>query len=447
MEALRANARDLELELQWLARVLDTRFKRYFGEPGDQAEVLDLDPPDLAASDSAYARVLTGLRLDRAERLALILALTPHLRPQLLDCFFTRNQTFDRRFTEFGGVQGREPGFVPTGETLAFVLGGADLERRFLVYRLLDPAERLHREGLVVAAPEGPDQPTLQSPLLVPEETLARLTGGREHRPACGARFPAQPIATARAWEDLVLHPGTLRQLEEVRTFVAHGHTLMHDWGMAAKLRPGLRCLFHGPPGTGKSLSAALLGKYAGREVYRIDLSLVVSKYIGETEKNLSRVFDRAQRRDWILFFDEAEALFGKRSETRDAHDRYANQEIAFLLQRVETFDGIAILATNLRANIDEAFARRFELVVYFPPPRFDERLRLWREGFSPRASLAADVDLQQIAREHELTGGHIMNAIRQASLVAIAAGGRPITAADLDQAIRRELTKEGRPG
>jgi hypothetical protein len=429
------------------------------------ADVLDLAPPDLTLSDSVYARVVAGLGHAAASqapfplvgegrgggadplRNAARLALTSSLRPQVLDCFYTRNQIFDRRFTEFGGLQGREPGFVPTGETRAFVLGGADLERRFVVHRLLDPGAPLHREGLVIAAPEHPEQATLRAPLLVPEETLARLTGGREHCPACGAQFPAQHLETARDWGELVLHPGTLRQLEEVRTFVDPGHTLMHDWGMAAKLRPGLRCLFHGPPGTGKTLSASLLGKQTGREVYRIDLSLVISKYIGETEKNLARVFDRAQRRDWILFFDEAEALFGKRSETRDAHDRYANQEIAFLLQRVETFDGIAILATNLRANIDEAFARRFELVVYFPPPRSEERLRLWREGLSPRARLADDVDLERMAREHELTGGHIMNVIRQVSLAAIAADGRAITAADLEQAIRRELAKEGRPG
>ena len=137
-------------------------------------------------------------------------------------------------------------------------------------------------------------------------------------------------------------------------------------------------------------MTACLLGKSTGREVYKVDLSLVVSKYIGETEKNLARVFDQAQHKGWILFFDEADALFGKRSETKDAHDRYANQEVSFLLQRIETFDGIAILASNQRENIDEAFARRFESIIYFPMPRPEERLRLWRQGFSPQARLEA---------------------------------------------------------
>ena len=165
------------------------------------------------------------------------------------------------------------------------------------------------------------------------------------------------------------MHPGTLRAIEEIQTFIVHGDTLMREWGMAARLRPGYRALFHGPPGTGKTMSAALLGRLTNREVYRIDLSLVVSKYIGETEKNLARVFDRAQQQGWILFFDEADALFGKRSEVSDAHDRYANIEVAYLLQRLETYDGLVVLATNLQRNIDPAFLRRISVAVDFVAP------------------------------------------------------------------------------
>ena len=167
-------------------------------------------------------------------------------------------------------------------------------------------------------------------------------------------------------------------------------------------------------------------------------------------------------RRDWILSFDEADALFGKRSETKDAHDRYANQEVAYLLQRIESFDGVVILASNLHRNLDEAFLRRFEAVVYFPPPRAEERLRLWREGFSPRADVKAD--LERLAREHELTGGAIINVIRKVSLAAIARGGQGdreavaseaaedegrrgdtlISETDIEEAIRSERGKNG---
>jgi AAA+ superfamily predicted ATPase len=441
-----AGLEDLERELNWLARVLDLRFNLYFareGPPGDPRTLADLAPPDPGDSPSAYARFLCEHRPALAERLAVILALVPHLRPQLLDVFFVKNATFDRRFTEFGGSR-LDDEFEPTGETLAFVLGGASLDARVAVRRLLEPDHWLVRHDIVRPAPGHREQQPMKAPLRISPEYLSLFTTGRPTRPALGVEFPAQRVETTLEWDDLILHPSTLRQLQEIQTFITHGDTLMRDWGMGARLRPGHRALFHGPPGTGKTISVALLGKLTGREVYRVDLSLVVSKYIGETEKNLARVFDRAQQRAWILFFDEADALFGKRSNPKDAHDRYANQEVAYLLQRIELFDGISILASNLRENLDDAFTRRFESIVYFPLPRPAERLRLWRRGFSPRARLHPAVDLDAIARDHELAGGSIMNVIRQVSLVAIAEGEREITRDDLLQAIRRELMKEG---
>ncbi len=441
-----ANARDLEGELQWFARVVDARLKLYFGLAGGDADPATLVPPDLAGSSSLYAAFVREHRLDCAERLTLVLALVPHLRPQLLDVFYTRNQTFDRRFTEFGGVRsGVDGDFWPTGETLAFILAGNDLAARFRVPTLFDPRHLFAMRGVLRLQPSHPDEPLMRAPLRLSDEYLSLFTLGEARRPSFGAHFPAQYIETPLHWDDLVLHPATRQHIAEIEAWIDHGATLMGDWGMAAKLRPGYRSLFYGPPGTGKTMTACLLGKSTGHDVYKIDLSLVVSKYIGETEKNLARVFDQAQSKAWILFFDEADALFGKRSESKDAHDRYANQEISFLLQRIETFDGIAILASNLRENIDEAFARRFESMIYFPMPRPEERLQLWRQGFSAKAPLDQQLDLDAIAREHVLSGGAIMNAIRFASLQALKAGGRPIGRHDLLQAIRREYVKEGK--
>jgi hypothetical protein len=443
-DATDANVRDLELELAWLGRVIDLRLRLHF--PADAGElerrtIADLPPPPLDGSSSAWAAFVRGHELGHHERLAVVLALVPHLRPQLLDVFFTKNAATDRRFTEFGGAR-TDDDLEPTGEMLAFLLGGGSLESRMEVARLIEPANRLSEAGVLRVAPQHSDQPLMKAPLRVAPDFFMLVTTGRRSRPTLGVDFPAQRVETALEWSDLVLHPGTLRQIEEIQSFILHGDTLMRGWDMGARLRPGHRALFHGPPGTGKSMSVALLGKVTRRDVYRIDLSLVVSKYIGETEKNLARLFDRAQ--DWILFFDEADALFGKRSEARDAHDRYANQEVAYLLQRIESFGGIAILASNLRQNLDDAFMRRFESVVYFPLPRPEERLRLWTRGFSSRARLK-DVDLARIASDHELTGGSIMNVIRYVSLAAIADGEREITRDDLLAGIRRELAKEGR--
>lgn len=442
---LEQNAVDLERELTWFAQVVDIRFKLYFGQESAYQSVFDLTPPDLSEAESPYARFVQHYRLSFAERLALVLGLVPHIRPQLLDIFFTKNKTFDRKFTEFGGIFGGPDGdFTPTGETLAFILAGADLPLRFAAQTLFNGDHFLAQHNILRLSPLG-DEPPMKAPLRLSEEYLSYFTTGQPRRPDFGANFPARYIETQLTWADLVLHPGTRKQIEEIETWLRHGEILMNEWGMAPKLRPGYRSLFYGPPGTGKTMTACLLGQSTSRDVYKVDLSLVVSKYIGETEKNLAKVFDQAQHKGWILFFDEADALFGKRSETKDAHDRYANQEVSFLLQRIETFDGIAILASNRREHLDEAFARRFESVIYFPMPSPEERLRLWQRGFSPQAQLETSLDLEKIAQEHTLSGGAIMNVIRYASLEALKDGSTMIARENVIQGIRREFAKEGK--
>jgi SpoVK/Ycf46/Vps4 family AAA+-type ATPase len=214
---------------------------------------------------------------------------------------------------------------------------------------------------------------------------------------------------------------------------------------MHKKIKPGHRVLFWGPPGTGKTLTATLLGKATKRDVYRIDLSKVVSKYIGETEKNLANVFDQAENKDWILFFDEADALFGKRTNVSNAHDRYANQEVSYLLQRIEDFPGVVILASNMKGNLDEAFTRRFQAMIHFPMPNFQERFRLWENSFSKHSSLEDDIDLNRIAENYEMTGGSVINVVRYSSLEALRRKSTEILMTDLEAGIRKELLKEGK--
>jgi ATPase family protein associated with various cellular activities (AAA)/winged helix domain-containing protein len=256
----------------------------------------------------------------------------------------------------------------------------------------------------------------------------------------------AQHVAPWGAWDDLVIPPASVERLRDVIDHMHHRDTVFADWGLGRKVAVWRRAtaLFAGPPGTGKTLSASLVAQALGVDLFRIDLSGVVSKYIGETEKNLDRVFRAAHRSNAILFFDEADALFGKRTEVKDAHDRYANVETSYLLQKLETFEGLAILATNFKKNIDNAFLRRIDVIVDFPMPARDERRRLWRALLPAAMPLAGDVDLDFLAERFELAGGLIMNAIRTAALRS-AAAGQSVGMAALLRGVRDELHKQGK--
>jgi SpoVK/Ycf46/Vps4 family AAA+-type ATPase len=244
-------------------------------------------------------------------------------------------------------------------------------------------------------------------------------------------------------WDDAVLPPGTRQQIADIGAWLEHQHQVAADQNLARKVKPGYRVLFYGPPGTGKTLTAALLGKQHNKEVYRIDLSQIVSKYIGETEKNLEAVFRRAERKDWILFFDEADALFGKRTSVQSAHDKYANQEVSYLLQRVEDYGGLLILASNFKNNLDDAFIRRFHAIVHFPPPNAQERHLLWQKSMPASLPLDSSVDLHELASHYELTGAGILNAVHYAALHTFCAGGVVLTHAGLMEGVRKEFLKE----
>ena len=234
--------------------------------------------------------------------------------------------------------------------------------------------------------------------------------------------------------------------LREIIATVRGRPIVLEQWGVGQKLAssPGVTILFAGPPGTGKTMAAEIIASELGLDLYKIDLSTIVSKYIGETEKNLERIFAEASTSNSILFFDEADALFGKRSEVRDSHDRYANIEISYLLQRMEAYDGVTILATNLRANLDEAFTRRLHFAVDFPFPEEADRLRIWQTLFPPGVPRADDLDLPFLARRYRLAGGSIRNVLVSAAYLA-AADGRVVSQAHLLHGVRREMQKMGR--
>ena len=446
MNPLSQNAAVLEQELRWLAALVDASIRLHFGQDCKVRDVREIAPPDLADHPAHYARIVREHNMTFDERAILALALVPHLRPQLLDPFLMKNPNFERGFTEFGGVvAGAHGGFWPTVETAAFILAGENLERRFAVQALFEPARVLRGTRLLQVDDSQAAHSLFAAPLTLGKEHLGRLTTGNRHKPSFSLTFPAKRISTALEWSDLVLPEAILDEVEEIRAWIEHRHTLLHDWHLDQKIKPGFRTLFYGPPGTGKTLTASLLGKTTGLDVYRVDLSLVVSKWVGETEKNLAGIFDQAEASDWVLFFDEADALFGKRTQTTSSNDRYGNQEVAYLLQRIEDCPGVVILASNLKSNIDEAFARRFQSMIYFPVPGAEERLRLWHGAFSERSRLEPAVDLPRLAEQFEVTGGAIINVLRYASLMALRRRAATIRLHDITQGIRRELRKDGK--
>jgi hypothetical protein len=256
----------------------------------------------------------------------------------------------------------------------------------------------------------------------------------------------ARKITPRYGWEDIVLPSDQVALLREIVATVRGRPVVLEDWGLGRKLvsGQGVTILFAGPPGTGKTMAAEIIAGELGLDLFKIDLSTVVSKYIGETEKNLERIFAEAERSNAILFFDEADALFGKRSEVRDSHDRYANIEISYLLQRMEAYDGVTILATNLRANLDEAFTRRLQFAVDFPFPEEKDRLRIWQTLFPPDVPREPDLDFGLLARRFKLAGGSIRNIIVSSAYLA-ASNGSLVTMAHLLHSTRRELQKMGR--
>ncbi len=384
-------------------------------------------------------------QMNEDERILLLIAICPHVHGDFFDRVIQENIPKAGDFPQLGGTRGKSfRGFLPTGETALFLLAGDDQEKRKEIQKLFDPDSFFPKNRILWLEEVAEGEPAMSGRIVMSQEYVDLLTRGKVSRPAFSLRFPAQRVETAFEWHDLVLNDETMSQIQELRVWLKHGNTLLDHWDMRKKLKPGYRVLFHGPPGTGKTLTASLLGKYTGRDVYKIDLSMVVSKFIGETEKNLANLFAKAENKDWLLFFDEADALFGKRTNVRDAHDKYANQEVSYLLQRIEDYNGLVILASNFKSNIDDAFVRRFQSIIHFPMPTAAEREKIWRRAF-PDQVRTEGADFSSIANKYELTGAEIMNVVQFCCLRALDAGINTVHSQDIMHGIRKEYRKEGK--
>ena len=427
-------------ELEWLEETISFRLKDYFEQVvGAELPLM----PDLKKDDSYYAQFIRYYGIGEIERLVMIIALAPHLRPSIFDIFFTKNKQYDRYYAEFGGVKGdKHNGFLPTGETTAFIISGSDLMRRFELYKCFEEEHVFSKQNIVSLGFTNDHEPIWSGELIVSKEFLSNLTLNEPFKPRFSPTFPAKLLTTRLEWSDAIFESKLLKDIDHIRTWINYEKEIMLNADLRRYLKKGYRALFYGPPGTGKSMTAALLGKSENLDVYRVDLSSVVSKFIGETEKNLANIFKVAENKRWILFFDEADALFSKRMNTQSSNDMFANQQVSYLLQRIEDFDGIAILASNFKDNIDDAFLRRFQSIIYFPKPDQSMMVKLWKKYFSMYS--IENIDFDKIANNFEISGGSILNVLRYCAVQTANRKNGRVLEKDIIDAIKKEYDKEG---
>ena len=387
-------------------------------------------------------RLIQNLSLE--EKIILFISLVPHFYPEFYSNIIHDFLPQGGEFPEFGVVRGtNHRGILPTGETVQFLLAGKDIAKRLVIQELFDEQNAFFQHDILWLEQVKEGEPFMSGRIIVSQEWEEKILKGKELKPRFSYDFPAKLTTTRMKWDDVVLHPYTHEQIDDIKRWIKFHEVLYADENLSRKINKGYRVLFYGPPGTGKTLTATLLGKEFGKDVYRVDLSQIVSKYIGETEKNLSRIFDRAEHKDWILFFDEADALFGKRTNVQSSHDKFANQEVSYLLQRIEEFSGLLILASNYKSNIDEAFLRRFHSVVHFPMPNAQERHRLWKKALPVSVNSNGGLELEKLAEQFELSGASIVNIMQFATLKALSKENKELAHDDLVEGIRKEMRKE----
>lgn len=421
-----APVRELRAALEILDALIAVRVEeRRGGALGieDGGEAL----PDRRRFDGVgpFAEVVATAGLTTAEAVVLLAAVAPYV-----------DERFAVRYAELTD----RPGVIGLTGEVARTLVARSFAGRLDATVLLSPQGRLRANGLV-------DLDGDLSGQLRPDPTLlAWITGQPPPTTTVSADFPARPLSTVHTLDDVVLPAAARGRIADLEARIAHRSVVVDDWGFGAHHdnASGLIALFHGPPGTGKTMTAAALAASAGLPAYLVDLSALVSKYVGETEKSLSKVFDRAARENCLLVFDEADAVFGARTEVDDAHDRYANQEVSYLLSRIEQHPGTVVLTTNLVANIDAAFQRRIHVMVEFPEPGPGERERLWRTVRPSLLPFDDAIDLPGLARRYPLTGAQIREATLDAAYLA-AADGRVVTERHLLTGVRRQYEKAGR--
>lgn len=411
----------------------------------NEEKYLGISTPNFLTIDPTYLEAFTkNSRLNWIEQIAILLGLAIHYKPQVFNPLLFHNPATKRIYSEYGGIlTSNGHVFNPTIQTFLFLIAGNSLSKRIEAESHLKLGSNIFKNNYLQYHQQ-PEQINWKQSVVYPSEEFLAYLQGEKFEPTYSTSFPAQKITTKMDEEELILDFDTQEKIDEIDTWLKHGQEVLNHAEFGRKVKPGYKALFYGPSGTGKTLTATMLGKKNNLDVYRIDLSMIVSKWVGETEKNLKALFDMAQNKNWILFFDEADAIFGKRTVTQSSNDRYANQEVSYLLQRIEEYPGLIILASNLKVNIDQAFYRRLNNIIYFPPPDSELRKAIWQQMIPTDYTLDEIVTMEELGKI-ELSGGEILNVMQYCMLKSFERKEKRISEEDMTYAVNKELQKKGK--
>lgn len=444
-EALDRNVALISRDAEYLADFFQRRI-----DAEESTERIFIDWPELPVEGSPYAVFCKELL--PSERALLLFSLLPHFAPEYLSKMAEPvQQGLVLTHPHVGGYIKRTSfQFIPSLQTILFACAGTDKGSQQLYYRELLLESSLLKRQIIRFRPFDSTESVISEKELIPEiaeEYVQFLLQGRQPRPDFGRNFPAKLLTTDKTWDQLVLRHHTAKEIELLIDWIDYGQALASE--SKGYFGPGYPALFFGPPGTGKSMTAALIGKRCGLNVFRVDASRIVSKYIGETEKNLVLLFQRMKletertEKKPILFFDEADVLFSKRTEVKDAKDKWANMETSVLLPLIEEYEGLAIIATNIEHNIDVAMDRRFQMKIKFPYPSYEEKILLWQKGLPAAFNYPNDESVTHLAR-YRLSPASIINILKGGCLQAKKRNSYTIIAKDLEYYIRLEFAKSG---
>lgn len=410
-------------EQNWLISCIRTRIAICKGEASNDSGFLERHPrSSILSSHDEYGRLIRKHNFNNEERLLLALALCNHCDPRTLNCFMEspQLQMMSRILKSENGLS-----ILPTAETFFFLVAGTNYSEYIHLHRYFNTDHPFYKESILDLADAAAGVSKFDGALSVPVAYRDLLLYNKYQPPRFSSEFPAHLLTTKLNWSDLVLMPYTQSLLDEMKNRLVHEADVRTWETVTGKLndhmRPGMRVLLYGASGQGKTLTTALFGKLLNRDVYRIDLSAIISKYVGETSKNLRNLFDAAERKDWIIFIDEGDALLGMRADLSSAQSNTAhssNQDVAYILQRIETFDGIIIVATNLANNIDAAFERRFEGRIMYVALSSEMQMKVWNNVWPKKLRMDAGTNLGTLLAQNSLSPASIVNVVQRIAIM-----------------------------